>query len=164
MSMLAQGKIADSEGKFVIAMGFYEKAVEEENPNGEAIAYLMALCWQMTEYGFNCAHQLSSASIQQATLVLDGYLDAASRHASRPEVAFWRAYIGWADLGWELAVEECEGYLALRPNFPDPLVYIAQSVEDKPGAAAARQLIDRFAHEKTARGMYLSSVAEAVLA
>ena len=162
---LAAAHAADSTGDVLEAARLYEALNAECQLSPQAYADAICLNWQMTDFGYSTAKNLSPEAVRVAGDRLSALLQKVeSKYPQHPELSFWRRYIRWADSGQAYLVEEAERALVDHPACRLPLVYIAQ----QPRIAGKylreiERLRDEYSNPRTHREQYVYTTLTSAL-
>jgi hypothetical protein len=155
----------DEQGKLAEAAMAYEKYLESNPSDVEAILDLAFVYWQATDGGVAADQHLPMSFLDLAEARWKQlFRQAKEFHPERSDVAFWEKYILWADLGEPLEENECREFLRRQPQYPDPGFALFSWSGGTEAREAAQQLLRRCSTSSTTRCRYIVSVIESTLA
>ena len=108
----SDARAADRAGELESAAALYEEALASGDHSLQLLLDLALLYWQSTDPGLAAAKKLGPEFLATAGRRTSELLEEAAREfPGSAAVRFWKRYIGWADLGDSLDVEECRQLL-----------------------------------------------------
>lgn len=158
MNILSEAIRADIEQKFEEASEIYEEIISNGDANLEVFINLACLYWEVTDFGFNTAHNLPMKFIHKAGERMYQVLDEAQeRFGTVEEVVFWRYYFNFTTLGddgfLDRAIELGESGSSHVPYF-----YIYTQTKNDDYLAQVRQLIVEIENQLTTKNRCILSV------
>ncbi|PTL76852.1 hypothetical protein [Vitiosangium sp. GDMCC 1.1324] len=154
----------DREGQIEAAARLYEGSLLVGERTLELFLNLAILYWQATEIGFSTRHGLGPGFVATASERFPVLLSEAGRaYPESTEVRFWQKYIPWADLGEEIAPEDCRQFLKEDPAVLAPAMYLFAQTQGREYRQEAVELLRRCREDGTTRTQYVASVIEGVL-
>lgn len=161
MSELEKALALDEQGKVADAAQAYEEAIRTGNAPLDAFLGLAFVYWQCTDFGFNAAHHLDPAFVAKAGKRYREVLaEARARFGDLPELAFWRAYFDFVELGEPPDDDEMERLLAMTDA---PALYLYQGARDARYLPSVERLLEAARRRPTIKNNYIRSVLESVL-
>ena len=152
----------DRAGDLPAAASAYEACLIEGRELPEAMANLMALYFQSTDYGVWSGSGLDLAFVRHAGERLGQLIQDAEQDELRwSEVGFWARYIKWADWGEVFSIEECREFMRRDPANIEPAFHLYALTGER--EADALRLLHPKGGLPTVRASYVSAVVQSAM-
>lgn len=152
----------DRAGDLPAAASVYEACIIEGRDLPQAMANLMALYFQSTDYGVWSGSGLDLAFVRHAGERLWQLIQDAEQDELRwSEVGFWARYIKWADWGDVFSIEDCREFMRRDPANTEPAFHLYALTGER--EADALRLLHPGGGLPTVRESYVSAVVESAM-
>lgn len=155
---------ADRAGRVESAAARYEELLAAGDHTLQILLNLALLYWQATDPGLAAAKNISPEFFEKAGRRTPELLEEAIQlYPGSAAARFWKRYIGWADLGEPLSVEECRRLLREEPAEITPVMYVFTVSQGRAMKTEAQELLQKCREDGTTGARYVASVIEGVM-
>jgi len=163
VSSLAQAVRLDRDRTLIEAAASYEQVDLSERLPGDAIANLMALYWQATDFGYSSAYALPRSFVAHAGDRLEQLLAVEYSMNRQPEPFFWKRYVRWIEYGESLSVEDCQQLMTMHSDYVEPAFHAYSLSGGAVCGELVGALVTRCKKVGTIRAEYVVSVIESTM-